>query len=49
VALTEHGNVASAPALYAAARAKRIKPIIGCEMYVVPDDYLVDGDKEVLK
>ena len=37
-----------APALYAAAKAAKIKPIIGCEVYVTPEDDLVDGDKEVL-
>lgn len=49
VALTEHGWMGSAPALYKSAKEAGIKPIIGCEMYVVPDDFLVDGDKEVLK
>jgi DNA polymerase III subunit alpha len=48
VALTDHGNMMAAPALYAAARAAKIKPILGCEMYVSPEDDLIDGDKEVL-
>lgn len=49
VALTEHGWLGSAPWLYSAAKKAGIKPIIGCEMYVTPEDFLVDGDKEVLK
>lgn len=49
VAVTDHGHMMAAPALYQAARAAKIKPVIGCEMYVVPEDDLVDGDKEVLK
>lgn len=39
--LTEHGWLGSAPILYQEARKAKIKPIIGCEMYVVPDHYLV--------
>lgn len=49
VALTEHGHMLSAPALYKAAKEAKIKPILGCEMYVTPDDDLIDGDKTVLK
>jgi DNA polymerase-3 subunit alpha len=49
VALTEHGNICSAPSLYQEARKAKIKPIIGCEMYVTPDEDLRDGDKDVLK
>jgi len=49
VCLTEHGHVMSAPALYNAAKAANIKPIIGCEMYVTPDESLIDGDKAVMK
>jgi DNA polymerase-3 subunit alpha len=49
VALTEHGWLGSAPALYKAAKKADIKPIIGCEMYVSPEDSLVDGDKSVLQ
>lgn len=49
VSITDHGHMMAAPQLYAAARAAKIKPIVGCEMYVVGDDDLVDGDKEVLK
>ncbi len=37
VALTDHGWLGGAPALYKAAREAGIKPIIGCELYVTPD------------
>lgn len=46
VALTEHGWMGSAPVLYQAAKAKGIKPILGCELYVVSDDWLGVQDKE---
>lgn len=36
IALTEHGNMYSAIEFYQAAKAKGIKPIIGCEIYVAP-------------
>lgn len=49
VALTEHGHAMSAPALYRAARKAKIKPIIGIELYVTPEESLVDGDKTVLQ
>jgi DNA polymerase III subunit alpha len=49
VSLTEHGWLGSAPALYAEAKKAGIKPILGCEMYVTPEDFLIDGDKTVLK
>jgi len=49
VCLTEHGWLGSAPALYKAAKKAGIKPIIGCELYVTPEDTLVDGDKDVLQ
>lgn len=49
VTLTEHGWLGSAPALYKAAKKAGIKPIIGCELYVTPEEALVDGDKSVLK
>src|SRR5690606_24205284 len=35
VALTDHGNMFGAIAFYNAAKAKGIKPLIGCEMYIV--------------
>jgi DNA polymerase-3 subunit alpha len=37
VALTDHGSLAGAIDLYKAARAQGVKPIIGCEVYVVDD------------
>jgi DNA polymerase-3 subunit alpha len=37
VSLTDHGWLGGAPALYKAAKAAGIKPIIGCELYVTPD------------
>lgn len=40
VSLTEHGWIGSVPALYKAAKAEKIKPILGCEFYVVPDELL---------
>lgn len=49
IVLTEHGHMMSVPALYHEARAAGIKPIVGCEMYVCPEDALIDGDKTVLK
>jgi DNA polymerase III subunit alpha len=49
VAITDHGWLGSAPWLYTAAKKAGIKPIIGVEMYVTPEDFLVDGDKTVLK
>jgi len=35
VALTDHGNLFGAISFYNAARAKGIKPLIGCELYLV--------------
>jgi DNA polymerase-3 subunit alpha len=49
VGLTDHGWMGGAIPFYKAAKKAGIKPIIGCEMYVVGEDDLVDGDKEVLK
>jgi len=37
VALTDHGSLAGAVALYRAARAEGVKPLIGCEVYVADD------------
>ena len=37
VALTDHGSLAGAVALYRAARKQGIKPIVGCEVYVGDD------------
>jgi DNA polymerase III subunit alpha len=48
VSLTEHGTLMSAPALYKAARAEKIKPILGCEFYVTPDFAFGEKGKELL-
>lgn len=37
VAITDHGNLFGAVYFYEKARAKGIKPIIGCEVYVAPN------------
>lgn len=37
VAITDHGWLGGAPALYKEAKKAGIKPIIGCEIYVTPD------------
>lgn len=49
VCLSEHGWLGSAPALYKAAKKAGIKPIVGCELYVSPEESLIDGDKTVLQ
>ena len=36
LAVTDHGNMFGAVAFHDAARAKGIKPIVGCEVYVAP-------------
>lgn len=36
VALTDHGNLFGAIDFYKACKDKKVKPIIGCEMYVAP-------------
>ncbi|HET6683975.1 MAG TPA: PHP domain-containing protein, partial [Gaiella sp.] len=37
VSLTDHGSMAGAIDLYKAAQAQGVKPIFGCEVYVVDD------------
>ncbi|HJU47389.1 MAG TPA: DNA polymerase III subunit alpha [Gaiellaceae bacterium] len=37
VSLTDHGSLAGAVDLYRAARAQGVKPLLGCEVYVVDD------------
>ena len=37
VALTDHGNIFGAVSFFKEAKAKGIKPILGCEMYVAPE------------
>ncbi len=38
VALTDHGNLYGAVDFYKACKAAKVKPIIGCELYVAPGD-----------
>jgi len=49
LAITDHGAMHGVIEFYQAARAKGIKPIIGCEVYVAPGSRLerkkVEGDK----
>ncbi|HIJ59183.1 MAG TPA: DNA polymerase III subunit alpha [Nitrospirae bacterium] len=40
VAITDHGNIFGAVEFYKKAKAKAIKPIIGCEVYVAPTSRL---------
>lgn len=46
VAITEHGHLMSAVDFYKAARAEKLKPILGVEFYVVPDEILGVHNKE---
>jgi DNA polymerase-3 subunit alpha len=48
-ALTEHGWMGSAPLFYKACKEQKIKPILGCELYVVPDEWLGVQDKSAQK
>lgn len=36
VALTDHGNIFGAVTFFKQAKAREIKPILGCEVYVAP-------------
>jgi DNA polymerase-3 subunit alpha len=45
--LSEHGWIGSVPRFYKACRAAKIKPVLGCEMYVVPHDIFGVRSKEV--
>lgn len=47
VALTDHGWLGGVPSLYKEAKKAGIKPIIGCELYVTPDDMHGIRGKEV--
>lgn len=38
LALTDHGNIGGAVKFYSMAKQRGIKPIIGCELYVAPND-----------
>ena len=41
LAITDHGQMYGVIEFYKAAKARGIKPIIGCEVYVSDDDYLI--------
>jgi len=43
VAMTDHGNVFGAVQFFKAAKARGIKPILGCEVYVAPKSRLDRG------
>ena len=40
VAITDHGSMFGVIDFYKKAKAKGIKPIIGCEVYISPNSYL---------
>ncbi|HRG57020.1 MAG TPA: PHP domain-containing protein, partial [Lacunisphaera sp.] len=40
LALTDHGNLYGAIEFYNQARAKAIKPLVGCELYLAPGSRL---------
>jgi DNA polymerase III subunit alpha len=45
VAMTDHGNMYGAVHFFAAAKAKGIKPILGCELYICKhEDHRAPGD-----
>jgi DNA polymerase-3 subunit alpha len=44
--LTEHGWIGSIPPFYKACIENKIKPILGCEFYIVPDELLGVKGKE---
>jgi DNA polymerase III subunit alpha len=48
-AISEHGWMGSAFPFYKACREAAIKPILGCEMYVVPGDILGVNNKDTRK
>jgi DNA polymerase-3 subunit alpha len=45
VAITDHGTLYGVVPFYKACRAHRVKPIIGCEVYVAPGRYTVREGK----
>ena len=45
VAMTDHGNLFGAIDFYTAAKKKGIKPIIGCEIYLVYDHKMSEKPK----
>lgn len=46
VCLTDHGWLGGIPALYQAARAEGLNPIIGCEMYVAENEILGERGRD---
>jgi DNA polymerase-3 subunit alpha len=45
VAMTDHGNIYGAVHFFAAAKAKGVKPILGCELYICKhEDHRAPGD-----
>jgi DNA polymerase-3 subunit alpha len=45
VAMTDHGNLFGAVQFYSTAKAEGIHPVIGCEVYVSPEDHKSRSDK----
>src|SRR5271170_3008009 len=47
VAITDHGNIYGAVHFFEAAKAKGIKPILGCELYICPqEDHRAPPEKD---
>ena len=44
IAMTDHGNLFGAVEFYNKAKAKNIRPVIGCELYVTQQSYRVKSD-----
>lgn len=49
VAVTDHGSMFGIVEFYKKAKEKGIKPIIGCEVYVTPGDYLAKGPNDKIR
>ena len=49
IALTDHGNMFGAITFYKACKAKGIKAIIGCEVYVAPNSRFEKGMEKSAK
>lgn len=46
-AVTDHGNISGAVAFINAMKLRKLKPIIGCEMYICPNDPTIkDGQRD---
>lgn len=46
IALTDHGNLFGLPAFYKAAKAAGIKPILGCELYLLHEGSRLDRQRQ---